>query len=344
MDFKAEQIAQLIEGTIIGDPSKTVNGFANIDKATPNDLTFLGNAKYVHYLQDCKAGVVIVSKNFEFAPSSEITFIQVEEAYAAMTKLLSFYDEYRNQKVGVEQPHFIAESANVGENPYIGAFAYVGENVKIGNNVKIYPHVYIGDNVKIGDNTILYSGAKVYQDCSIANDCIIHASVVIGSDGFGFAPNEKGEFDKVPQIGNVVIEDKVEIGSMSTIDRATMGSTIIRKGTKLDNQIQVAHNVEIGENNVIASQTGIAGSTKIGSNNMIGGQVGIVGHLNIGSRNQIQAQSGVNHNIGNDEKLYGSPALDAMNFRKAYVQFRNLPQIVNKINKIEKEITQKKER
>ena len=336
MDFTAEQIAQLINGEIIGDPQRAINNFANIDVAEKTDLTFLGNPKYIGFLKESNAGVIIISKQFEFEKAEEKTFVIVPDAYEAITNLLTYYSRLVNTKKGRENPIFVSETATIGEDEYIGAFAYIGENVKLGNNVKIYPHVYIGENVEIGDDTIINTGVKIYNDCKIGKNCIIHASTVIGSDGFGFKPNENGEFIKVPQIGNVIIEDDVEIGACSTIDRGTMGSTIIRKGTKLDNQIQVAHNVEIGEHNVIAAQSGIAGSTKIGKYNMMGGQVGIAGHLTIGNKNQIQAQSGINKNIKDNQQLYGTPAIDAMNYRKSYIHFKGLNELVKKIDEIQK--------
>ena len=336
MDFTAEQIAQLINGEIIGDPQRAVNNFANIDVAEKNNLTFLGNPKYICFLKKSNAGVIIISEQFKFEQAEDKTFIVVPDAYEAITNLLTYYARLVNAKTGRENPIFVSDSATIGEGEYIGAFAYIGENVKLGNNVKIYPHVYIGDNVEIGDDTIINTGVKIYNDCKIGKNCIVHASSVIGSDGFGFKPNEKGEFIKIPQIGNVIIEDDVEIGSCCTIDRGTMGATIIRKGTKLDNQIQVAHNVEIGEHNVIAAQSGIAGSTKIGCHNMVGGQVGIAGHLTIGSKNQFQAQSGVNRNVKDNQQLYGSPAIDAMNYRKSYIHFKNLSKLVKRIDEIEK--------
>ena len=242
-------------------------------------------------------------------------------------------------KTGIESPVFISKSAIYGENIYIGAFAYLGENIKIGNNTKIYPNVYIGDNVTIGDNVILFSGAKIYSDTLIGDNCVIHSSAILGADGFGFAPNEKGEFIKVPQTGNVIIEDNVDVGAATSIDRATLGSTIIRKGVKLDNHIQIAHNVEIGKNTVIAAQTGIAGSTKIGENCMIGGQVGIVGHITIGNNVKIQAQSGIGRNVKDNEILQGSPALPYSDYNKSYVHFKNLPKTMNRINILEKTIT-----
>ena len=268
----------------------------------------------------------------------ETTLVRVEDAYKAFSKLLEYYNQVKMNKTGIEQPVFISESAQYGENIYIGAFSYLGENVQIGQNVKIYPNVYIGDNVSIGDNVIVFAGAKIYSETVIGNHSVIHSGAIIGADGFGFAPNEKGEYSKVPQTGNVIIEDYVDIGAGTTIDRATLGSTVIRKGVKLDNQIQIAHNVEIGKNTVIAAQTGIAGSTKIGENCMIGGQVGIVGHIIIGNNVKIQAQSGIGRNVKDHETLQGSPALNYGDYNKSYVHFKNLPKIVERFNTIEKNL------
>jgi UDP-3-O-[3-hydroxymyristoyl] glucosamine N-acyltransferase len=265
--------------------------------------------------------------------------IRVEDAYKSFSKLLEYYNQVKMNKTGIESPVFISKSATYGENIYIGAFAYLGENIKIGNNTKIYPNVYIGDNVVIGDNVILFSGAKIYSDTLIGDNCVIHSCAILGADGFGFAPNEQGEFIKVPQTGNVVIEDNVDVGAATSIDRATLGSTIIRKGVKLDNHIQIAHNAEIGKNTVIAAQTGIAGSAKIGENCMIGGQVGIVGHITIGNNVKIQAQSGIGRNVKDNETLQGSPALPYSDYNKSYVHFKNLPKTMDRINILEKTIT-----
>ncbi|MDO5656387.1 MAG: UDP-3-O-(3-hydroxymyristoyl)glucosamine N-acyltransferase [Flavobacteriaceae bacterium] len=341
MEFTASQIAQWIDGEIIGDENTLVSDFGKIEEAGKNALTFFANTKYRHFLKSSEAAVVVISKNLEIPVGSSQTYILVDDAYHAMSKLLHLYQKMQNQKSGIEEPSYIANDLQLGENPYIGAFAYISKNVKIGNNCKIYPHVYIDDNVVIGDNTTLYSGVKVYKDCIIGNHCIIHSGAVIGSDGFGFQPREGGGFHKVPQVGNVIIRDYVEIGACSTIDRATMGSTIIGESVKLDNQIQIAHNVIIGKNTVIASQSGVAGSTKVGSNGMIGGQVGIAGHLTVGDNVQIQAQSGVNGNIKENSQLYGSPALDAMEFRKAYVYFRKLPQLMRKLELLDKKFSDK---
>ncbi|MDB9994463.1 UDP-3-O-(3-hydroxymyristoyl)glucosamine N-acyltransferase, partial [Flavobacteriaceae bacterium] len=302
-------------------------------------LSFLSNPKYTQYIYTTKASAVIVDKNFKAENRINTTLIRVDDAYKSFSKLLEYYNQVKMNKTGIEQPVFISESANYGKNIYIGAFAYISDSVKIGDNVKIYPNVYIGDNVIIANNVTLFSGAKIYSDTQIGNNCVIHSSAILGADGFGFSPNEKGEFIKVPQTGNVIIEDNVDIGAATSIDRATLGSTIIRKGVKLDNQIQIAHNVEIGENTVIAAQTGIAGSTKIGKNCMIGGQVGIAGHLSIGNNVRIQAQSGIGRNVKDNETLQGSPALTYNDYNKSYVHFKNLPKIINRLTTIEKNIT-----
>tara|TARA_R110002073_G_scaffold128999_2_gene275032 strand:+ start:14243 stop:15283 length:1041 start_codon:yes stop_codon:yes gene_type:complete len=338
MKFTAKQIAQILEGDIVGNPEEEVSRLSKIEEGKKGSLTFLSNPKYNPYLYTTEASITIVNKTFELEKEVSTTLIKVDDAYKAFSKLLEFYNQVKNNKEGREQPHFISESAMIGKGEYIGAFSYIGNNVSIGENVKIYPNSYIGDNVTIGNDCTIFAGVKIYSETEIGNNCIFHSGVVIGSDGFGFAPNEKGEFKKVPQIGNVIIEDGVDIGSSSTIDRATLGSTIIRKGVKLDNQIQVAHNVEIGKNTVIAAQTGIAGSTKIGENCMIGGQVGIAGHLNLGNNLKIQAQSGISKNLKDHSVVQGSPAFGYSDYNKSYVYFRNLPEIVGKINKIEKEI------
>lgn len=342
MKFTAAQIAEILEGDIVGNPNEEVSKLSKIEEGERGSLTFLSNPKYNNFLYDTKASVAIVNKSF--VPEREVsaTLIKVEDAYKSFSKLLEFYNQVKNNKSGRENPHFISDSATIGTDEYIGAFAYIGENVTIGNNVKIYPNCYIGDNVTIGDNCTLFSGVKIYSESSIGNGCKIHSGAIIGSDGFGFAPNEKGEFQAVPQTGNVIIEDNVDIGSATTIDRATLGSTIIRKGVKLDNQIQIAHNVEIGKNTVIASQTGIAGSTKVGENCMIGGQVGIVGHITIGNNVKIQAQSGIARNVKDNEVLQGSPALPYGDYNKSYVYFKNLPKLASSVNKIEKELNAQK--
>ncbi len=338
MKFTATQIAGILEGDIIGNPDVEVSKLSKIEEGTEGSLTFLANPKYKPYIYSTKASITIVNKTFEAENDITTTLIKVEDAYKSFSKLLEYYNQVKLNKSGVEQPSFISETASYGENVYVGAFTYIGDKVKIGDNVKIFPSAYIGDNVTIGDNTIVFSGAKIYSESYIGSNCVINSGAIIGADGFGFAPNEKGEYSKVPQTGNVIIEDYVDIGAATTIDRATLGSTIIRKGVKLDNQIQIAHNVEVGKNTVIAAQTGVAGSTKIGENCIIGGQVGIVGHITIGNNVKIQAQSGIGRNIKDNEVLQGSPALSYGDFNKSYVYFKNLPKIVKDINEIEKKV------
>lgn len=338
MKFTAEQIAGILEGDVEGNPDVEVSKLSKIEEGFEGSLTFLANPKYTHYIYSTNASITIVNKSF--VPESKIntTLIKVDDAYKSFSKLLEYYNQVKNNKEGIEKPVFIADSATYGESIYLGAFSYLGDNVKIGNNVKIFPNSYIGDNVVIGDNTIVFSGAKIYSESIIGNNCVINSAVVIGADGFGFAPNEDGEYKKVPQIGNVILEDFVDIGAATTIDRATLGSTVIRRGVKLDNHIQIAHNVEIGKNTVIAAQTGIAGSTKIGENCQIGGQVGVAGHLVIGNNVRIQAQSGIGRNIKDNETLQGSPSFNYADWNKSYVYFKNLPKIVKNISEIEKKI------
>jgi UDP-3-O-[3-hydroxymyristoyl] glucosamine N-acyltransferase len=338
MKFTANQIAGILEGDIVGNPDVEVSKLSTIEEGTIGSLTFLANPKYESYIYSTKASITIVNQDFN--PDKEIstTLIKVENAYKSFSKLLEYYNQVKNNKVGIEQPSFQSETATYGESIYLGAFSYLGENVVIGNNVKIYPQAYIGDNVVIGDNTTIYSGVKLYSETQVGNNCIINSGAIIGADGFGFTPDENGVFQKVPQTGNVIIEDNVDIGSATTIDRATLGSTIIRKGVKLDNQIQIAHNVEIDENTVIAAQTGIAGSTKIGQYCMIGGPVGIAGHIVIGDQVKVQAQTGIGHRVKDGERLYGSPAIDYSNYVKSYVHFKNLPSIVKTINDLEKKV------
>ena len=339
MKFTAAQIAVILEGEVEGNSEIEVSKLSKIEEGGPESLSFLANPKYTQFIYTTKASIVIVNKIFKAEKKIHSTLIRVEDAYKSFSKLLEYYNQVKMNKTGIESPVFISKSAIYGENIYIGAFAYLGENIKIGNNTKIYPNVYIGDNVVIGDNVILFSGAKIYSDTLIGDNCVIHSCAILGADGFGFAPNEQGEFIKVPQIGNVVIEDNVDVGAATSIDRATLGSTIIRKGVKLDNHIQIAHNVEIGKNTVIAAQTGIAGSAKIGENCMIGGQVGIVGHITIGNNVKIQAQSGIGRNVKDNETLQGSPALPYSDYNKSYVHFKNLPKTMDRINILEKTIT-----
>ncbi|NNL82998.1 MAG: UDP-3-O-(3-hydroxymyristoyl)glucosamine N-acyltransferase [Winogradskyella sp.] len=338
MEFTAQQIAGILEGNIVGDSDVSVSKLSKIEEGEKGSLTFLANPKYKSYIYSTKASITIVNEDFEPEHPITTTLIKVNDAYKSFTKLLQYYNQIKLNKLGIEQPSSVSKTAQLGDNIYVGAFAYIGDNVSLGDNVKIFPNVYIGDNVSIKENTIVFSGAKIYSDCVIGNDCVINSGAIIGADGFGFTPDENGVFSKVPQIGNVILEDNVDIGAGTTIDRATLGSTIIRKGVKLDNQIQIAHNVEIGKNTVIAAQTGIAGSTKIGENCQIGGQVGIVGHITIGNNVKIQAQSGIGRHVKDDEVLQGSPALAYGDYNKSYVHFKNLPQIVKNINNIEKKV------
>ena len=342
MKFTATQIAEILKGEIIGNPDAEVFTLSRIEEGAIGSLTFLSNPKYNNYIYTTNASITIV--NNSFFPENEVktTMIKVSDAYGAFTKILEFYDQFKNNKTGIEQPSFIAENVKFGENLYLGAFSYICSHVVIGKNVKIYPNCYIGENVIIGDNVSIFAGAAIHSDSKIGNNCNIYSGVVIGADGFGFAPNQDGTYTKIPQIGNVIIEDDVDIGACTTIDRATMGSTIIRKGVKLDNQIQIAHNVEIGENTVIAAQTGIAGTSKVGKNCMIGGQVGIVGHIIIGDNVKIQAQSGIARNIKDNETIQGTPAFNYNDFSKSYVNFKNLPKIVSELEDLKKTLNKQK--
>lgn len=338
MKFTAQQIADILDGDIEGNPDAEVDKLSKIEEGKEGSLTFLSNPKYTAYIYETEASICIVNKSFEKNQPISTTLIKVEDSYEAFSKLLEVYNQIKLDKKGIETPSSISDSAKLGKEPYIGAFVYIGENVVIGNKVKIYPNVYIGDNVTIGDHVTIFAGSKIYSETQIGNHCTLHSGVIIGADGFGFSPSDNGEYSKIPQIGNVIIEDYVDIGAATTIDRATLGSTIIRKGVKLDNQIQIAHNVEIGEHTAIAAQTGIAGSTKIGKNCLIGGQVGVAGHIKIGDRVKIQAQTGVGRNIKDDEAIQGSPAFGYSDFNKSYVHFRNFPKIISRIDNIEKQL------
>lgn len=344
MKFTAIQIAELLEGEVVGNPNTEVSRLSKIEEGTSGSLTFLSNEKYTSFIYSTQASITIVNKTFE--PSQEIstTLIKVKDAYAAFTTLLTFYNEVKNNKTGKEDPHFVSDSVSLGINIYLGAFSYLGSNVKIGDDVKIYPNCYIGDNVTIADGTTLFSGVKVYADCVIGSNCKIHAGAVIGADGFGFAPDENKVYTAIPQIGNVVIEDNVDIGANTTIDRATMGSTIIRKGVKLDNLIQIAHNCEVDENTVIAAQTGVSGSTKIGKRAMIGGQAAFAGHIKIGDDTIVSGFSGVRKNVKDKDIVIGFPAYNIQKWNKSSAIVRNLPSYVAKINELEKEIKALKEK
>jgi len=338
MKFTAKQIAGILEGDIIGNPNVEVSRLSKIEEGTIGSLTFLANPKYKSFIYSTQASIAIVNRDFKPEQDISTTLIKVDDAYKSFSKLLEYYNQIKLNKTGIEQPSFISDSAEIGKEVYIGAFTYVGDNVSIGNGVKIFPNSYIGNNVSLGNDTMVFAGSKIYSDCTIGNNCVVNSGVIIGADGFGFVPNEDGEYNKVPQIGNVIIEDYVDIGAGTTIDRATLGSTVIRRGVKLDNQIQIAHNVEIGRNTVIAAQSGIAGSTKIGENCQIGGQVGIVGHISIGNNVRIQAQSGIGRNVKDNEVIQGSPALNYGDFNKSYVHFKNLPKTIKRLNDIEKKL------
>ena len=336
MQFTASQIALLINGKIEGDANASVNSFGKIEEATTGQLAFLANPKYEDHLYSTQASVIIVNESLQLKQHVGSTLIRVPDAYSAFATLLSKYQEMMTQQMnGIQQPSYIAKTASYGENVFVGAFAYLGENVNIGNNTKIFPGVFIGDNVKIGSGTIIHPGVKIYKDCIVGDRVTIHAGTVIGSDGFGFAPQADGSFKKVPQIGNVIIENEVEIGANTTIDRATIGSTIIKAGAKLDNLIQVAHNVEIGNSTVIAAQAGISGSTKIGKGAMIGGQAGVVGHLQIGDGAKINAQSGVSKSIKAGKAVTGSPAHDYTAALRSQAISRNLPELEKRVKELE---------
>lgn len=337
MEFTASQIASMIGGKIEGNPEVKVAAFGKIEEAGEGQLAFLANPKYEDFLYSTKASLVIINEALELKQGVSATLLRVPDAYTSFATLLQAYEQLKSgQLQGIQQPSFIDASAKIGEKVFIGAFCYVGENVTIGNNVKLHPQVYIGDHAVIGDNTILKPGVKVGSQCIVGKNVIIHPGTVIGSDGFGFAPQADGTYKKVPQIGNVIVEDFVEIGSNCTIDRATIGSTIIRKGAKLDNLIQIAHNVEIGENTAIAAQTGVSGSTKIGKNVMIGGQAGIVGHITIADGTRINAQSGVSKSIKQEKSIVtGSPAHDYTTTLRSQAIFRNLPDLEKRIAELE---------
>lgn len=340
MEFTINQVAALLQGEVVGDGQEKINTIAKIQEARKGAITFLANPKYEKYIYSTEASAVIVSQ--DFIPENQVnsTLIKVANPYSSFTKLLEEYDRIINYaKVGIEDPSFIAPDATVGEKIYRGAFSYVGQKARIGQNVKIYPHTYIGDNVTIGDNCIFYSGVKIYAGTVIGNNCIIHAGTVIGSDGFGFAPQDDGTYKKIPQLGNVVIRDNVEIGANTAIDCATMGSTIIDEGVKLDNLVQIAHNVEIGANTVIASQTGISGSTKFGKNCIVAGQVGVVGHIEIADKVTLAAKTGLGKSVKKEGSVkFGYPAMDHKEYLRCHAVFRNLPELGQRVHELEKKI------
>ncbi|MFD2918128.1 UDP-3-O-(3-hydroxymyristoyl)glucosamine N-acyltransferase [Terrimonas rubra] len=336
MTFNAAQIAAIINGKVEGDNNAAVSSFGKIEEATAGQLSFLANPKYEDYIYDTKASIIIINESLVLKQVVSPTLIRVPDAYTAFAALLTKYQEMMQQQLnGIEEPSFIAKSSTYGENVYIGAFAYIGEKSKIGNNTKIYPGSYIGNNVTIGDNTVIHPGVKIYNDCVIGNHVSIHAGTVIGSDGFGFAPQADGSFKKVPQLGNVVIQDYVEVGANATIDRATIGSTLIKSGAKLDNLIQIAHNVEVGHSTVIAAQAGVSGSTKLGNGVMIGGQAGIVGHIHLGDGAKVNAQSGVSKSVEAGKAVTGSPAYDYTSALRSQAVNRRLPDLEKKIKELE---------
>jgi UDP-3-O-[3-hydroxymyristoyl] glucosamine N-acyltransferase len=340
MEFSAQQIAGMLNGSVEGDPAITVNNLSKIEEGKAGTLSFLANPKYLKYIYDTEASIVIINKDQVLEKDVSPTLIKVDDAYTAFAQLLEAYQQFKHQKSGIHPKAQVHESAQLGKDVYLAAGVVIEEGVQIGEGTKIYANTVIGPQSKIGNNCLFYSGVQIYDQTVIGNEVSLHSGVVIGSDGFGFAPKGSG-YDKVAQIGNVIIEDGVEIGANTTIDRATLGSTIIRKGVKLDNLIQVAHNVEIGVNTVIAAQTGIAGSTKIGKNCMIGGQVGIVGHLKIGDQVKIAAQSGIQSDLPDQAIVQGSPAFSVGDYKKSYVYFRKLPKLAQAIDRIEKMIAQK---
>lgn len=345
MQFSASQIATLLKGKLEGDPERKVNAISKIEQAGEGSLSFIANPKYEEYLYTTHAGVLIISEDLQVNGPVKPTLIRVKDAYGSFALLLEKYNQFlneqKNTRTGIQQPSYISDSAQVGENVFIGAFSYIGDRVSIGRDVQIHPGVYLGDDVKIMDRSILFPGVKIYHDCVVGANVIIHAGSVIGSDGFGFAPQKEGYYKKVPQIGNVVIEDDVEIGANTTIDRATIGSTVIHKGVKLDNLIQIAHNAEIGENTVIAAQTGVSGSTKVGKNCMFGGQVGLVGHIHIADGTRINAQSGISKSVTEpNTALNGSPAFDYKSSLKSQAIFRNLPKLESRIKELENLVKQ----
>lgn len=342
MNFSAAQIAQIINGRIEGDARASVSSFGKIEEAQPGQLAFLANLKYEDHLYTTGASIIIINENFSLKKPIKSTLIRVPDAYTAFASLLSAYQQIMAQQLsGIQEPSYISKTAILGQNVFIGAFAYLGDNVKLGNNSKVFPNTYLGDNVTIGDNTIIHPGVKIYHDCVVGNNVTIHAGTVIGADGFGFAPQSDGTYQKVPQIGNVVIEDKVEIGANTCIDRATIGSTIIKSGAKLDNLVQVAHNVVVGNYTVIAAQAGISGSVKLGAGVMIGGQAGIAGHLNIADGSRINAQSGLGKHLKKpNTAVTGSPAYEYGQAIRAQALARNLPELEKKITELEALIKQ----
>ncbi|MDE6458901.1 MAG: UDP-3-O-(3-hydroxymyristoyl)glucosamine N-acyltransferase [Muribaculum sp.] len=342
MEFSATQIAALVNGTVEGDGDAKVSTFAKIEEGHPGAISFLANPKYTHFLYDTESSVVLIRRDFELEHPVKATLIRVDDPYATVAQLLDMVSKMTApQPCGIEEPCHVAAGVSVSDDVYIGSFSYIAEGVTLGKGVKIYPQCYVGPGAVIGDNTILYPGVKIYHGCKVGKNCILHSGVVVGADGFGFAP-VNGAYNKIPQIGIVVIEDDVEIGANTTVDRATMGCTRIKRGVKLDNLIQVAHNCEVGENTVIASQAGIAGSTKVGANCMVGGQVGFAGHIHVGDNVQIGAQSGLNKDVASGSRIMGYPAVDIKDFARQTVNIKNLGKLYDEVSRIKKELDNNK--
>ena len=338
MEFTAEMIAGFLGGDILGDKNASVHTVSSIEEGKAGSLAYLTNPKYEPFLYTTGASIVLVDRSFEPAQPVAATLIKVDDAAACVVKLLSMYNAAKPRRKGISDRASISEKAQVGEEGYIGVFAVIEEGVKIGKNCQIYPQVYLGQGVTVGDNTTLYPGVKIYEGCSVGANCILHAGAVIGADGFGFMPNAEGGFDKIPQLGNVIIEDDVEIGANTCIDRAKTDSTIIRRGVKLDNLIQIGHNVQIGENTVSSAQTGIAGTSRVGRNCFLAGQVGIADHVTIGDRVKVGSKSGIDKNVGDDEIRLGYPALPGMQYHRSSAVFKNLPELVRRVQELEKQI------
>ena len=341
MEFSAKQIAEYIQGTIVGDENATVNTFAKIEEGIPGAISFLSNPKYTHYIYDTQSSIVLVNKDFTPEKEVKATLIKVDNAYESLAKLLNLYEMSKPKKTGIDPLAYIAPTAKIGENTYIGPFACVGDYAEVGDNTSLHPHATVGSGAKVGNDCILYPHATVYHDCRIGNGCILHAGSVVGADGFGFAPSPEG-YEKIPQIGIVILEDNVEIGANTCIDRATMGATVIHKGVKLDNLIQIAHNVEVGSNTVMASQVGIAGSTKVGEWCMFGGQAGLAGHIKVGDKVNCGAQSGIANNTKSGSTIMGSPAFEVKGFMKSSAAFKKLPEIYLELNAMKKELEELK--
>lgn len=342
MEFSAKQIAAFIQGEIVGDENATVCTFAKIEEGKTGSLSFLANPKYTSYIYTTQSSIILVNK--DFVPEQEIkaTLIKVDNAYESLAKLMSLYEASKPAKQGIDPLSYVSSTAKIGENVYIGPFAYVGENAIVGDETLVYPHAYVGDNVKIGNKCILYPNSTIYQECRIGNECVIHSGAVIGADGFGFAPTAEG-YEKIPQIGIVILEDRVDIGANTCVDRATMGATIIHSGVKLDNLIQIAHNDEVGSHTVMAAQVGIAGSVKVGEWCMFGGQVGIGGHIKVGDKVSIAAQSGLAHNVKENTQVMGSPAFDAKQYFKSTIVYKKLPDMYLELNALRKELNELKQ-